>query len=123
MATRQEVDDFLGRFKWAMEFHGLTPVGRNDFIQGLLALNLTGLAEVKKIVKSLTADNYASGPAPDATEPGYDVWIFGVVVEEIEAYVKLRLSTDPKRKRPIAGIWSCHPADRPLSYPLKGERR
>jgi hypothetical protein len=65
----------------------------------------------------LTPDNYSKGPEPDAQR---DVWFFGCDVEGTEAYIKLALERDKRRRTVVhAVVWSFHAAEYPVKYPLR----
>jgi len=68
----------------------------------------------------LTPDNYCKGPDPDDFEPQRDVWFFGCDVEDTEAYIKLTLQPDRRRRTVThAIIWAFHKAAYPMKYPLR----
>ena len=119
MATRREVAAFLGAFKVAMDFGFFIFVDRERNLQGLADLGI-GVSDAKKAIAGLTPDNYSSGPEADHDGSSDDVWLFGTEVEGTEVYTKLKLVQDPK-KRSVrwAKVLGFHPAERPISYPLR----
>jgi len=119
MATREEVAELLFDLKSAARngLYHLVPRERN--VQGLIDLGLAGASDIVPLFLSMTPDNYSSGPEPDHDRPGEEVWVFGMDVGEVEAYLKVKRIED--RRSGIgrrALILSCHPSERPLDYPL-----
>jgi hypothetical protein len=75
-------------------------------------------AQAIERVCSLGARDYCRGPEADRDGDGKEIWVFGCVENSIEVYIKLRLDERKPFSRPV--IRSFHPAEHPLSYPLKG---
>jgi len=123
MATRQDVARFLADFKAAIDLGYLHWLPRPADRQHLIDLGVTQNQAVE-CLKSLTPENYSKGPEPDDTKPDRSVWIFGCVVHGVEAYIKLALQPDNRKRHVVHGlIWSFHRSDHPLKYPLRqGER-
>jgi hypothetical protein len=118
MASATEVQDFLDQFRTCIQFGAKVRFRQTPKnIQGLLTLNMTQ-AQAIDCVCLLTRDDYCSGPEADRDEDGKEIWIFGCVENGIEVYIKLRL--DPNKPFSTPVIRSFHPAEYPLSYPLKG---
>ena len=119
MATRDQVAAFLSRFKVAMDFGFFAFVEREKNLQGLADLGIT-VVEAKQAIASVTPDNYSYGPEADHDGSNEDVWFFGVQVEATAVYVKLKLVQDPRRKTvQWAKVLGFHPAERPITYPLR----
>ena len=120
MPTRREVAQFLDDFKAALTLEFVRWKGRSakgkDHLSGLTITRNQAIEHLH----ALTSDNYCKEPDPDDFEPTQQVWVFGSSVEGTEAYIKLTLQQDP-RKRTIkyATIWSFHAADYPVKYPLR----
>lgn len=112
VASTGQVAEFLRAFKERREkFGGVYVVGRVKNRDALAELGFTK-EQREEIILSLTAEDYCEGPSPDHEGPG-SVWVFGKVEEGREIYIKVKLTT-------IAPIClSFHPAERPLTYPLK----
>ena len=118
MPSRQEVGQFLGAFKAALT------LGHVRWLRRSARAHLSGLEvtrdEATEHLLGLTPDNYCKGPEPDDYEPKRDVWIFGCDVAGTEAYIKLALQPDHRRRTVVhAIIWSFHAADHPIQYPLR----
>jgi hypothetical protein len=116
------VANFLIDFKSAMStgFYQMLPREKN--LQGLLDLGLTANL-AKEVIAGLTPEDYAGGPKPDDNDANRQVWEFGQDVGGTEAYIKLQLRRDPKRVTAQIGIvYSFHPAEHPIKYPLRGDR-
>ncbi|MEN6493142.1 MAG: hypothetical protein ABFD16_02515 [Thermoguttaceae bacterium] len=122
MPTRQEVAEFLAEFKAAVSLGYVHWLPRPADRQHLIDLGITQ-NQALECIQHLTPDNYCKGPEPDDTKPDRCVWVFGDDIGGVEAYIKLALQPD-KRKRHVthAMIWSFHKADYPLKYPLRGNR-
>ncbi|HDY66072.1 MAG TPA: hypothetical protein ENH84_07580 [Phycisphaerae bacterium] len=120
MATRQEIVDFLDRFKVATELGCFHVKNREKNTQALLDLGIS-YNERKEIILGLTPENYIAGPKPDDTDSQEVIWEFGADVEGTEVYIKLRVTKD-RRKQHVyrALVWSFHPAECPIRYPLRG---
>lgn len=122
MADRKAVTEFLAEFNAAVSLGFFTMVPREKNTQGLIDLGLTPNG-VKELTAALTPDNYCRGPEADRDGSGQDVWIFGMEVAGAEAYIKLKLVPDP-RKRHVswAKVLAFHVAERALTYPLREAR-
>ena len=120
MATRQEVSEFLREFKTALSFGHVHWVQRTDQTRAHLAgLDMT-LQEAMDCLQELTPDHYARGPDADDFKPDRQLWVFGFEASGTEAYIKVALQPDPRRKTVVnALIWSFHVADYPMRYPLR----
>jgi len=81
-------------------------------------LGLT-INQAKEVIASLTPDNYVAGPKPDDTDARKSVWEFGTRVGNAEVYIKLRLS-EVRKGVCCALVWSFHPAEHSMKFPLRG---
>lgn len=119
MSTRQEVLDFLNLFKTVTDLGFFKVKDREKNTQALLRLGISG-NERREIILGLTPEDYVAGPKPDDTNPTRDVWEFGRDVEGMEVYIKLRVARDPRKQTVYrALVWSFHPAEYPMRYPLR----
>ena len=121
LPTRREVAAFLNQFRVAIDYGGRALKDRQKNTQGLIDLGINE-RQAWDIVMQLTPDSYCAGPIPDDTDQSKDVWIFGHLVSGTLAYIKLRLA--PMRgKRHVnhALLWAFHPAEHPMTYPLRQE--
>ena len=120
MATREAVVNFLHLFKGASMAGRLTVRGREKNRQGLIDLDLNA-AERRAILMGLEPEDYVGGPKPDDSDDTKEVWEFGKDIGGTDIYIKVRVSPDPNKKNVHhALVWSFHPAEFPLKYPLKG---
>lgn len=119
MASRPEAREFLASFKLAIEFDRWGFKARYRTEQDLISLSLTR-RQAADIICCLTPDNYCRGPEPDDTDSAKDVWVFGYDHEGTEVYIKLRLNPTPRNQMPRGTVWSFHPAEHPMRYPLRG---
>jgi hypothetical protein len=122
MPTRREVADFLCAFKAALSLGHTKWRRRSDENRAHLSgLEITQNEAVTHLM-GLTPDNYSAGPEPDDFAPEQDVWVFGCDIKGTEAYVKLSLEPDRYRRTvTYAVIWSFHPAEYSIRYPLRVE--
>ena len=119
MPTRQEAAEFLSEFKSAVRLGFVRWLKRNSEKQHLIDLNITE-KQALRILNALTPDNYCKGPEPDDLNASRSVWVFGAEVESVEAYIKIATQPDNRRHSVThALIWSFHPAEHPLRYPLR----
>lgn len=115
MATKVDVEEFLGQFKVKMEIFGI--LFRNDRgknIQTLADLNITELERLR-IVKSIEIEDYSEGPIIDTLYKGTDMWVFGKDVKNQEVYIKITMGNQTQRTICI----SFHIAEHPMKYPFK----
>jgi hypothetical protein len=118
MASAGEVQAFLEQFRVCVDFGAKVRFRRTPKnIQGLVTLNMTEAQAIARVCQMTHAD-YCMGPEPDRDEDDREVWIFGCVESGTEVYVKLRLDPNTPFSTPV--VRSFHPAEHPLSYPLKG---
>jgi len=123
MATWQEVQDFLNQFQVSLELGRYSVKIRKKNEQALVDLDITP-SERRKILMRLQPSDYHAGPKPDDTDDTKQVWEFGKTVQGKEVYIKLQVVDDPKiRKAHHAVLWSFHPAEFRLKYPLRGGRK
>ena len=120
MATRQEVLEFLRLFKACVMLARWNVMAREKNRQALLDLGID-CEERRETLLGLEPEDYLAGPKPDLSDRTREVWEFGTVVGGTDVYIKLRVMEDPREKKAHrALVWSFHPAERPLRYPLRG---
>jgi hypothetical protein len=118
MATEGDVRAFLEQFRICIDFGAIVRFRRTPKnIQGLVTLNMTEAQAIAR-VSCLTHADYCKGPEADRDEDGKEIWVFGCVEDGAEVYIKLRLDPNSPFSTPV--VRSFHPAEHPLSYPLKG---
>lgn len=123
MTTRQDVAEFLNLFKGAVMMAHFHVKNREKNIQGLLDLGMS-VQERMEVILGLTPEDYMAGPKPDDTDPQKEIWEFGREVEGTHVYIKLRVAQDRKKRNVYhAIVWSFHPAEFPMRYPLRGGGR
>jgi hypothetical protein len=119
MPIRDEVADFLRSFKGCVALEHYAVKDRQKNRQGLIDLELTP-AERRDLLLGLEPEDYVAGPKPDDTDDTKEVWEFGTTVGGKEVYIKLRVVQDPRRRNAYrATVWSFHPAEFPMRYPLR----
>ena len=124
MPTRQDVARFLADFKATITLGFVHWLPRPAERQHLVGLGGITQNQALEFIKKLTPDNYCKGPEPDDTKPERSVWIFGCDVYGTEAYIKLALQPDSRKRYVVHGlIWSFHCADYPLKYPLREDKK
>ena len=114
---REEATKFLEKFKKHCQ-EKFTVINREQNRLTLSYLGITG-EEAKNIIYDLTHENYSAGPEEDKDNPGSKIWVFGIIIENKEVYIKL---SDDFRGG-YAKCISFHIAKHKLLYPLKGEKR
>ena len=120
MPTRREVAQFLGDFKAALSLGYVYWVQRSAREK----VHLSGLEinrnQAIEYLHGLTPDSYSKGPDPDDFKPEREVWCFGCDILGTEAYIKIAIQPDRKRRSVVhAVIWSFHKAEHPMRYPLR----
>jgi hypothetical protein len=122
MATsRQDVAHFLLDFKAALTLEHVRWVSREDQAKAPLSGLEVTRNQAVNCLKELTPDNYSKGPDPDDFQDDQEVWVFGMDVLGVEAYIKVALQQDSRRRSVRhALIWSFHKAEYPMRYPIKG---
>ena len=114
MASRRQIAEFLRAFKERREkVGGVYVVDRVKNRDALAELGFTK-KQREEIILSLIPEDYCEGPYQDREGPGM-WWVFGKIEEGREIYIRLKLTHGPI-------CLSFHPAERPLSYPLKGRK-
>jgi hypothetical protein len=121
MPSRQEVAQFLNEFKAAVSLGHVRWLERSaEGKAHLSGLDINRNQAIEHL-HALTPDNYYRGPDPDDFEPSRQVWVFGCEVGGTQAYVKLALQPDARRRTVVWGIiWAFHVAEHPLRFPLRG---
>lgn len=120
MATRNDVVAFLNLFKGCLMLDRMDVRDREKNRQALIDLGITP-SERRDVLLSLEPEDYVAGPKPDDTNGGKEVWEFGKAVADTEVYIKLRVVKVPGKKSVYqALVWSFHPAEFRMTYPLKG---
>ncbi|KKL62356.1 hypothetical protein LCGC14_2186030 [marine sediment metagenome] len=120
MATRDEVVGFLSLFKGCLMLERYDVRDREKNRQALIDLDIAP-QERREVLLGLEPEDYVAGPKPDDTDHTKDVWEFGTSLEGTEVYVKLRVVKDPNKSTVYrALVWSFHPAEYPMDYPLRG---
>jgi len=102
---------FLIYAKKAVSSSQFTLIPRKKNLDALAEAGIT-VGHLKKIISDLTPENYIRGPEPDLTIPNEILWVFRVIMESTEYYLKLKLIPE-KNKWNLICI-SFHPSDRPL---------
>lgn len=121
MASWEEVVTFLRDCKSAARAGLYHFVPRHKNIQGLICLGLTDGKETVAWILALTPEDYCRGPEEDRDFPDEEVWVFGMEIGGKEAYIKLKLMEDGRTGVGYRlKVLAFHPAEAPLSFPLRG---
>jgi hypothetical protein len=91
IATRDEINDFLKRFKAKVDEQGQLPMIPRRVNQDTLAMLGMSRSDVKTTVLAFTESEYRSGPEPDRDGTVGEVWTFLTDYAGREIYVKLKL--------------------------------
>lgn len=115
MASKVQVEQFLEQFfvKYR-SFDILFRDERGKNAAALLALEISP-AQRKKIIESITADDYTEGPLEDTLYRIADLWVFGKTLKKKELYIKISMGASNARTICI----SFHEAEHPLNYPFR----
>ena len=116
--TRDEVADFLRRFKRAANdpLKKLVIWRRLKNADGPIQLGING-RQRNEILLGLTPANYCDGPKEDDNpEREGLVWFFGTEVNGQEVYIKLKIIEDDPFDQ--AECLSFHPAEHSLEFPF-----
>jgi hypothetical protein len=120
MTTRSEVVELLNLFKGCVALERFHVRDREKNRQGLIDLNMN-VVDRRESLLSLVPEDYVAGPKPDDTDDTKEVWEFGKDVAGTEVYIKLRVVEDSRHKNTFhATVWSFHPAEYSLRYPMRG---
>jgi hypothetical protein len=120
MATRQQVARFLREYKAALTLEHVHWLRRADQSKAHLSGLEINRDQAMVFLHGLTPENYCKGPDPDDFEPTRDVWVFGRDVHGTEAYIKLALQPDKRRRTVVdALIWAFHASEYQMKYPLR----
>lgn len=91
MATKEEVERFLDKFKQKVKVFGLIfrdDRGKNQ--QTLLDLEINPKYR-ENIVTNLDAGDYLDGPIADTLNKTAEMWVFGKDVKGKDVYIKITL--------------------------------
>lgn len=103
-ATRNEINDFLKRFKTKVDEQGQLPlVPRRENLNALAMLGISR-ADVKTTVLAFTDAEYRLGPAADHDGTSGEIWEFETDYNGKDIYVKLKLDET------VAKCLSFHPS-------------
>ncbi|MHC1772098.1 MAG: toxin [Flexilinea sp.] len=115
---RRSICNFLIDFKKVMD-EGLrySVLKREKNRQALIDLGITNKIR-DEIIKTLSIEDYSSGPTKDIYHQGY-YWVFGKDIDGKEVYIKLIIQTDSQGED-WATCYSFHPnEENPLKYPFR----
>lgn len=91
LATRNQINDFLKRFKAKVDEQGQLPMIPRRENQNTLAMLGISRSEVKTTVLAFTENEYRSGPEADHDKSPGEIWEFQTDYAGREIYVKLKL--------------------------------
>ncbi len=107
---------FLKEFKEAAGSDcGILYARRSKNRDALVDLGITTTIR-DEIVLGLSFRNYVSGPLKDKDGHSGELWVFGVLEDSKEIYIKLKVLISKAGKK--AFCLSFHQAEYPLSFPL-----
>lgn len=115
MATKAELEQFLKELKEKIRFFEISFRPRGKNLQGLADLDITATKRLECIM-NLKAEDYYAGPKNDTYDASLpDYYEFGIQVKGVEVYIKISKGLENKP----ADCMSFHPAEFPMTYPLK----
>lgn len=112
-ASELEVGAFLSHFKIKMDVFDVIFENRVKNLQGLIDLEISPMKR-REILKTLEIVDYFKGPNKDYLD-GPDLWEFGKMVNQKEAYIKVAMGNE---NWPVICI-SFHLAEKAIIYPFK----
>ena len=120
MITKQEVETFLTDFKVKMKvFQILFRDERMTNTQSLLLLEMTPDTR-KKVIESLTFEDYSEGPLTDSLYGIASIWVFGKNDKKgTEIYIKMSIGRPNDRVICISFHKSKHSMTYPFKKPIK----
>ena len=93
-ATREQINDFLKRFKAKVDEQGHLPmVPRRENLATLAMLGISRL-DVKTTVLAFTDTEYRLGPSADHDQSDGEIWEFEIDYTGRDIYVKLKLDDE-----------------------------
>jgi hypothetical protein len=119
MATAREVETFLTTLKEKIKFFDVVFRTREKNQQAMLDLGITPDQRLAYIL-NLKTENYYAGPKKDtfdSVRPDY--YEFGITRKDIEVYIKISVGLP----NASADCISFHPAEFPMTYPLKNNSK
>ncbi len=118
MTTKQDVEVFLNEFKVKMRvFQILFRDERMKNTQSLLHLEMAPEAR-KKVIESLTFEDFSEGPLADNLLGIASMWVFGKNVKyNTEVYIKISMGWPDSQVICI----SFHKSEYPMTYPFKNQ--
>lgn len=114
MIKEKEIEKFIKEYSQCISDHNLYFLKRSQ--DGILELGLT-VDIAKEIVQSLKKSNYVSGPEEDTDFKQFNVWVFGVSIENQSYEIYIKLSDRKDNQRPVC--ISFHKAKKSMIYPFK----
>jgi hypothetical protein len=113
--NKDEAQKFLDDFKSKLSVYNIVYRDeRNKNQQALADLEILPYQRTEYI-KSLSVENYCSGPHKNKLYPNHpDYWEFGIIIKGIEIYIKIEMGLP---KNSVICI-SFHVAERKLSFPF-----
>lgn len=106
IATREQINDFLKRFKAKVDEQGQLPMVPRRENQATLAMLGISRLDVKTTVLAFTDSEYLSGPSADHDGTKGEIWEFETDYTGRDIYVKLKLNDE------TAKCLSFHPSTR-----------
>ena len=112
MTSEEDVRDFLLRFNRSVEESYLIVVPREKNLRIFTRLGLD-IDDVEHFIRELSVRQYSEGPLVDDDGSEGEIWIFGMRIQMIDFYIKLKLSEDAK-------CLSFHAAEHLMEFPYEG---
>jgi hypothetical protein len=115
MSTEAAVERFLKELKQKLKIWRITfKDERSKNTQTLADLEMLPI-ERKKIIESLTIEDYCQGPIKDEIFGISDMWVFGKEIKKHEIYIKVALGLSNNN----VICHSFHISEHKLKYPFK----
>ena len=119
MATKEDVERFLGALKRKIKVFGI--IYRNDRVKNMSTIGALEILPIERtrIINELCVEDYSQGPMTDTLNKGSDMWVFGKNVKGKEIYIKVTMG--PPNSNAVC--ISFHIAEKQMSYPFKTEKQ
>ena len=117
-AARAQVMLFLVEAKKLIASSSCAFIRRKKNLDALAFLGWS-IENLFDFICTLTPETYVNGPDADSDFPGEDIWTFGVMVEDHEHYIKLKIRRLENGNDGQILCLSFHQAEYPFIYPYK----
>ena len=112
--TKKHLINFLRDFKSLIHEDKIQIIERKITLDTLATLGYTQ-KDLKNILLALTVEDYYAGPKTDQYKPLDHYWELGVVINDKEYYIKVKIAQTSRDE--LAVCLSFHKSEWPLTFP------